>query len=225
MDDVYLSFKDTGREGSMATGHYLSDAARSLGVDLNCDCESGEPKKGCVRILKGSAFLSKPTDLEKEILSASERKGRQRLACQVKIERPGEIELAVLNVKEEDKQSEPEPTSESYKKEFAELPLDQKIKQLVELEAMALGDTLSYIMNSPYEAVGGVMSYLAGFGRKMEEEDRKSKVPDEHQEGSGEAGVNGNSADKENGGSGDKETTDSGSDSSNGSEGGKSEEE
>ena len=189
MDDVYLSFKDTGREGSMAAGHYLLDAAHQLGVRLECDCDSEEPKNTCaVRINKGSAFLSKATEHEKDRLSAADRKGRQRLSCQVQIERPGEIEISALHVEEEEKPEVKEP-DEAFKEQFSTMPLDEKIKHLVQLEAMALGDTVSYIMNSPYEAVGGVMSYLANFGRKMEEDERDSKVPEDHKAATGEAGA------------------------------------
>lgn len=189
MDDVYLSFKDTGREGAMAAGNYILDAAHQLGVKLECDCDSEEPKNTCaVRINKGSAFLSKPTELEKERLSVADRKGRQRLACQVLIERPGEIDVTVVAEPEAEKK-EVKETEEEFKEKFSTMPLDEKIKHLVQLEAIALSETVSYIMNSPYEAVGGVMTYLAGFGRQMDDADRDSKIPEDHKSANGEAGA------------------------------------
>ncbi len=192
MDDVYIMFQGTGREGSLATDTYLIDAAKQLGIDLQCDCSSPEPSNACaVKVMKGVALLSKPTKVEIEQLSASERKERQRLACQTKIERPGEIEVMTIKTDaadEKPKAEEQKARSKEYKKEFQEMPLDEKISSLVELEAIALGETLSYIINSPYEAFGKVMEAMAGLGRDLEDKDRESKVPEEHREKEGEPG-------------------------------------
>ena len=185
MKEVYIKFKGTGREGTVAAGAYLIDAARRLGVDLDCECKTEEPTNACaVKIFKGTTLLSKPTSEEIEQLGEAERKDKQRLACQTKLEKPGEIEVMVVKkeVEEEEVKDDPEARTEAFKKDFAELPLDKKIASLVEIEAMALSDAFSYVLNSPYEAVGKVVEVMSGFGRDMEEKERAEKVPEEHRE-------------------------------------------
>ena len=201
MNDVYVSFKDTGREGSMAVGNYLIDAAKQLGVDLDCDCKGEDPGNLCaVKVMKGGALLSKRTKFENEQLSSSERKDRQRLACNAKIEKPGEIELMVVKKKEDEapETEEKKDHTKEFTEEFKDLPLSKKFASLVELEAIALGETISYVINSPYEAAGKVMEAMAGFGRDLEEKDREAKVPDEHRpEGDEEAEAQGEAAAEE----------------------------
>ncbi|MEZ5305821.1 MAG: hypothetical protein R2684_01615 [Pyrinomonadaceae bacterium] len=180
MNEAYVVFTDTGREGFLPVGTYLIDAAGRLGVDIECHCnlpESEEANQCIVGIVKGSELLSPPTALEIEQLGIKGRNGEQRLACQSKIVEPGELEVMTEKKNEEAKEKS---TAEEFRKEFSEMPLGEKISSLVELEAMAMADTLSYIVGSPYEAVGKVMDVLAGFGRKMEDSDREAKVPEEH---------------------------------------------
>ncbi|NNE66874.1 MAG: 2Fe-2S iron-sulfur cluster binding domain-containing protein [Pyrinomonadaceae bacterium] len=186
MNDVYIKFKGTEREGTIPVGSYLSKAASRLGVDLGCECDDPESEEVCVvKVVKGTPLLSKPTAFEIEHLSARDRKDRHRLACQTRIEKPGEIELMTVNkeAKSDEKQKEKETDrTEEFKKEFRELPLGEKISSLVELEMMALGDTISYVLNSPYDAVGKVMDVMAGFGRDMEDREREAAKPKEHAE-------------------------------------------
>ncbi len=78
-----------------------------------------------------------------------------------------------------------EPTAEEkagqYKKEFTELPLEKKLASLVELEGIALGETISFIINSPYLVFGKVMDIMAEFGLKKEQESKKAARPKEHE--------------------------------------------
>lgn len=188
MNDVYIKFEGTDREGAVAVGTYLIDAARRLGVEIDCDCATEEPTSQCaVKVVKGVRLLSSPTKIETEHLSASERKDRQRLACQARLEKSGEIELMTVKKKaaeanapeEESKSSDKQ---EEFKDEFKEMPLKDKFASLMELELMALGETVSYVVNSPYDAMGKVMDVMAGFGRDLEDQDREAKVPEEHAE-------------------------------------------
>lgn len=184
MNEVYIEFEGTGREGSVAVGSYVLDAAKRLGVNLVCDCADEQPTNSCaVKVIDGKELLSETTKTEIEQLGASERKDRQRLACQTKIEKSGEIVL--MTVKKEEKSNtstEEKKGAEGYKKEFQEMPLEEKIASLVELEAIALGDTISFVMNSPYKAFGKVMDVMAGFGHQKEQRDKEAKVPEEHKQ-------------------------------------------
>lgn len=193
MSKVIINFENEKREGIVAVGTYLADAAKRLGIDLECDCnnEEVETKGSCaVTITKGKAFLSSPTKLELELLSSEARRNGERLACQTKIERSGEITIMSKEKKEseEDKKEVEEEKKEEFKKQFEELPLEKKIANLMELEAIALNETFSFVINSPYAAVGKVMDVLAGFGLKMEKEDKNAKRPDEHIEKEDDAG-------------------------------------
>ncbi|MDH3493466.1 MAG: (2Fe-2S)-binding protein [Acidobacteriota bacterium] len=182
MNEVYVKFEGTLREGPVAVGTYLIDAARRLGVELECDCGAEDQCAQCaVRILKGAELLSEPTSFENEHLSSADRKDRQRLACQAKLEKPGEMEvMTVKKEKKEDKKTEEKSGTSEFKDEFKKMPLEEKISSLVELELMALGDTVSYVVNSPYEAFGKVMDVMAGFGLDLEKKEREAKVPEEH---------------------------------------------
>lgn len=190
MNAVYIEFEGTGREGTVAVGSYVFDAAKRLGVNLECDCAEEEPSRACaVRVLKGEDLLSVLTKNESEQLGATERKDRQRLACQTRIEKPGE--LILMTVKKEEKRksdADEKNRSEEYKNEFQQLPLDEKIASLVELEAIALGETISFVINSPYKAFGKVMDLMAGFGLDKEQKDKEAKVPDEHKDAASKNG-------------------------------------
>ncbi len=183
--EVIINFESENREGIVAVGTYLIDAAKRLGINVECDChaEEVETTNSCaMKISKGNDLLSEPTQLEIEHLSSQARKNGERLACQAKINNPGEITVMSVKTKEsnEEKKTAEEETQEQFKKEFEELPLEKKIANLLELEAIALGETFSYVMNSPYAAVGKVMDVLAEFGLKMEKDDVKAKRPEEH---------------------------------------------
>ena len=62
------------------------------------------------------------------------------------------------------------------------MPLEKKIASLVELEAIALGETFSFVLNSPYKAVGKVVDVMAEFGFKLDKEDHEAKRPEDHKE-------------------------------------------
>lgn len=185
MSKVIIKFENEKAEGIVAVGTYLIDAAKRLGIKIDCDCfnEEVETKGSCaVKITNGKTLLSSPTKLETELLTATQRKNGERLACQTKIEKAGEVTIMTKEkkVSEEEKKDQQEATKEEFKKQFEELPLEKKIANLMELEAIALSETFSFVVNSPYAAVGKVFDVLAGFGLKMEKSDQDAKRPDEH---------------------------------------------
>jgi hypothetical protein len=50
----------------------------------------------------------------------------------------------------------------------------------MKLEAIALGDTFSFIVNSPYKIFEKVGDVMAGFGMKLENKEREARRPEEH---------------------------------------------
>lgn len=178
MNEVEIKFEREDQEGIVAVGTYLSDAARRMGIDLQGE-EFGEKEFFVVKITKGSDLLSAPTKTEIELLSDERRGQGDRFACQAKIEKAGEINIMTTEKKAEEKPKE-EQLREDYRKEFEELPLEKKISSLFELETIALGETLSFVINSPSMIVGKVMDVLAEFGLKMEDEAKKQTRPNEH---------------------------------------------
>jgi hypothetical protein len=60
------------------------------------------------------------------------------------------------------------------KEEFSALPLGQKLSSLLEMEVVALNESISYVVNSPGEAFGKVGDALTDFGNKIGDEFKKA---------------------------------------------------
>ncbi len=78
-------------------------------------------------------------------------------------------------------QTKVDEQNEKYKKDFAELPLEKKLAALAQLEAIALGETFSFIFNSPYMVFDKVMDVMAEFGLKKEHQEKRAARPTEHE--------------------------------------------
>jgi hypothetical protein len=176
--EVEIKFEREDRSGIVAIGTYLLDAAKRLGIELESE-EFGETDFFVVKVTSGSDLLSAPTKTELELLSAERRGQGERLANHAKIERLGEISVMTTEKKQEEKAAE-EEKKEEYRKEFEELPLEKKIASLLELEAIALSETFSFVINSPYKIIDMAMGVLAEFGLKMEDEAKNETRPEEH---------------------------------------------
>ncbi len=178
MNEVEIKFEREDRNGIVAVGTYLLDAARRLGIELESE-QFGETDFFVVKVTSGNELLSAPTKTEIELLSAERRGQGERFACHAKIERLGEISIMTTEKKQEEKPAE-EEKKEEYRKEFEELPLEKKIASLLELEAIALSETFSFVINSPYKIFDIAMGVLAEFGLKMEDEAKNETRPEEH---------------------------------------------
>jgi ferredoxin len=177
MEEVEVKFEREDLSGIVAVGSYLIDAAKRLGIKLEGDCANAESLHFCSMIIKSGADLLSPlTKAETEHFSKHGRRNNERLACQAKIEKPGEVVIMTEEKKEAPKADE---TNEQFVKEFTDLPLEKKIANLMKLEAIALGETFSYVINSPYTIVDKVMDVMAEFGFKKEEEAKKAARPEE----------------------------------------------
>ena len=90
---VEIRFEPDGPSGQVAEGTLITDAARRLGFQIT-DC--GECDGTCViRIVTGIALLSDLTDTERKQLSPERLASGDRLACQCKAERGGELVTSV----------------------------------------------------------------------------------------------------------------------------------
>jgi ferredoxin len=184
MAEVEIKFERENRDGVVAVGTYLFDSARRLGIEVEAECgRIGECDSCEMRITHGMEFLSEPTSAETKQLSARRRKNRERLSCQVKFEKAGEV-VVMTNKKKKEEMPKDKEKAEEYRKQFEEFPLEKKIASLVKLEAIALGETFSFVLNSPYAVFSKFMDVLAEFGLKMDADAKNATRPDEHKENS-----------------------------------------
>ena len=179
--EAELKFEKENINGIAVVGSYLIDAAKRLGIELTDDCgRLGLCDSCAVTVKSGAEFLSEPTKAELEVLSDERRKNGERLSCQAKIAKVGEI--SILTHEKKDERPEEQRKHEEFRKEFDGLPLGEKVSKLMELEAVTLNETFSYIMNAPYTIGGKVVEFLSDFGFQFEKEAKEAKKPEEHKE-------------------------------------------
>lgn len=179
--EAELKFEKENINGIAVVGSYLIDAAKRLGVEIHDDCgRLGLCDSCAVTVKSGAEFLSEPTKAELEQLSEDRRKQGDRLSCQAKI--AGEGEIVILTHEKKDLRADEERRHEEYRRDFDALPLEQKISRLMEFESAALGETLSFVLNSPYKIGGAVVDFLSNFGFKFEKEAKEAQKPEEHKE-------------------------------------------
>ena len=64
--------------------------------------------------------------------------------------------------------------NEPMQADFAAMPLEDKIKNLMKMEVVTLGETFSYVVKSGIEVVEKVGQTIEQFGTKVETEARKA---------------------------------------------------
>lgn len=186
MTEVELRLEREEREGIVAVGSYLIDALKRLGFRFEAECDPAADEHFCtVEITHGDERLSPLTRVEKEHFKHFPRLKNERLACQVKIDHAGEVAVMTKEKKEEEAKSE--DRGEEYRKKFAELPLEKQIADLVRLEVIALGETFSFIVNSPFKVFEKAMDIMAEFGLKLDDQAKAAKRPEEHAKSGDEA--------------------------------------
>lgn len=179
MEEVEVKFEREGRNGIVAIGSYLIDVAGRLGIRFEEVCDQAEGNHFCsVTITKGAEILSPLTSTETEHFSKDGRKNNERLACQAKIEKSGELVIMTEEKKEETK-SAPAEETDQYVKDFTDLPLEKKIAKLAKLEVIALGETISFVINSPFTIGEKVLDVMAEFGFKKEQKAKEATRPAE----------------------------------------------
>lgn len=176
---VEIKFEPDGRSGLVAEGTYLWDAAKRLGVQLPAECKGrGECDTCAVSVEQGMDLLSSLTDAEREHLSPERLAAGERLACQTKVERGGELVLRIVPATERAVTSD--EVVKDMRKEFQNLPLGRKFTTLVEFEAATMFQTLNAIIEVPFFLGGKVMDLMAWRGRALNERDRAARRPTEH---------------------------------------------
>ncbi len=180
--EAKLIFKCEGVEGIVPVGSYLADASKRLGIRFADRCEPTEKVHHCaIRVVEGEGLLSPPTAAEAEYFEFQSDNFANRLACQARIEEEGELVVMTTESEEKSKEAkESEDPGKEFAKTFADLPLEKKIAQLVNLEAITLGETISFVMNSPFMVFDKVMDVMAEFGMKKEEFQKEAAKPAEH---------------------------------------------
>lgn len=191
MKEVEVKFDREDLEGVVPAGTYIIDAAKRFGIFFDEPCDVSADSHFCSVVIKsGIDLLSPDTKAETEHFASRSRRTNERLACQVKIEKPGEVVVMTEEKKEKEKEKEKTKQAagsstdadrdEQYRKDFADMPLEKKIANLVQLESMALGETVSFIINSPFKVADKLMDVMAEFGFKKEEQERAAARPEEH---------------------------------------------
>jgi ferredoxin len=141
---VEIRFEPDGPSGLVAEGTLITDAARRLGFQIT-DC--GECDGTCaIRIVTGMALLSDLTDTERKQLSAERLASGDRLACQCKAERGGE--LVIRLVADYERARSAEQKTRDLRQEFSELPFDRKIATLMQLETVAVTEAFDKITDA-----------------------------------------------------------------------------
>jgi len=178
MSDVYIHFIREDLQGTVAVGSYLSDVLKRFGVRCAGECYSSGNIHDCeITITVGEELLSPVTRVETEHLGARGRRTNRRLACEARIVKPGEI-VIMTDEKQETPKSEA-PRKDKFQKEFEALPLEKKIASLLRMEAVTLGETVAYVVNSPMKVVEKVGDVIAEFGMKLEREAKQASRPNE----------------------------------------------
>jgi len=176
MAEAHIKFEREDIDGIIPVGSYIGDALRRFGIRGFDHCNADHD---CVvTIATGEDLISPSTALENEYFSSNARKPGDRLACHAKIVKAGDIVVMTKETQEEAKAEA--DRGEDYHKQFTEMPLEQKIAELMKLEAIALGETFSFVLNSPYLVFEKVGDVMAGFGMKLENRAREAQRPAEH---------------------------------------------
>src|SRR5262249_41272156 len=104
MADVEIKFERENLDGIGAAGEYLVDAMKRFGVWPEQACVIPEKVHFCaVQITGGADRLSKPTGEETAYFEEHGSEKNERLACQVVIEKAGEVTVMTKEKKEEAK--------------------------------------------------------------------------------------------------------------------------
>lgn len=146
---VSITFEPSGLSGVVAEGTYLIDAARRMGVALGqgCTIGKGECPSCLVSVKSGATLLSAPSAAELKQLDEEDLAQSQRLACQVKLEFPGDV--VVMASARKPGGALPRDTASEVRKEFGALPLSQKLSTLMQLEALTMSEAFDTAIEKP----------------------------------------------------------------------------
>jgi ferredoxin len=158
---VEITFEPAGLTGLVSEGSLLSDAARRMGLPMPL-CKGKGDCTCFVTIVKGASLLSTTTESELSILGIEGLDKQQRLACQVKIERGGEL-VVELHTEEQEKRRQELNNPATMRKKFGELGLNEKIATLIQLEAVTMHEAMNALVDKPLAL--GAKAFDKFFGR------------------------------------------------------------
>lgn len=166
---VSITFEPSGISGLVAEGTYLIDAAHRMGAPLGTGCTAGKGEcPACVISVKsGAALLSLPSVAEEKQLGVEQLDKNLRLACQVKIENPGEVVVMVARAQP---RSAPENSEAELKTKFGALPLNKKIATLVQLEAITMSEAFDSAIEKPLAYGAKTFDAIANRARARNEQ-------------------------------------------------------
>ena len=170
---------DEGRGGVVAEGTYLWDAAKRLGVRLPAECAGrGECDTCAVVVEEGATLLSGLTEAERVRLSPERLAAGERLACQAKVERGGDLVLRPVPTTERAETTD--EAARDLREEFRRMPLRKKFAALAGMEADMAYETLLRVADIPFALFGKGLDLLASRGRKLSQSEREVRRPAEH---------------------------------------------
>ncbi|HJU92688.1 MAG TPA: 2Fe-2S iron-sulfur cluster-binding protein [Pyrinomonadaceae bacterium] len=147
---VSITFEPSGISGLVAEGTYLIDAAHRMGAPLGAGCTAGKGEcPACVVSVKtGANLLSQPSAVEEKQLGADHVNQSLRLACQVKIENPGEI-VVMVAARPQVRPTNPADTEAELRTKFGTLPFGKKIATLAALEVITISEAFDSAIEKP----------------------------------------------------------------------------
>jgi ferredoxin len=177
--NVEWKLEDGRRGGIVAEGTYLWDAAKRLGVRLPAECEGrGECDTCAVVVEEGATLLSGLTEAERTRLSPERLAAGERLACQAKVERGGDLVMRPVPLTERAETTE--EAARDLRAEFRRMPLRKKLAALAGMEADVAYEALVLVADVPFAVFGKGLDLLASRGRKLSRAERQSQRPAEH---------------------------------------------
>lgn len=147
---VSITFEPSGLSGVVAEGTYLIDAARRMGVSLGegCTIAKSECPACLITVKSGAALLSAPSAAELKQLDVEDLAQSNRLACQVKLQFPGEV-VVMATARKPGSSGVPRDTASELRRDFGALPLRQKLATLVQLEAITMSEAFDSAIEKP----------------------------------------------------------------------------
>jgi len=147
---VSITFEPSGLSGVVAEGTYLIDAARRMGVSLGegCTIGKGDCPSCLVSVKSGATLLSEPSAAELKALNDEDLAQSHRLACQVKLQFPGEV-VIMASARKASSSGAPRDTASELRRDFGALPLREKLATLVQLEAITMSEALDSAIEKP----------------------------------------------------------------------------
>jgi ferredoxin len=174
MADAIVRFEREDREGAAPVGSYVIDVMKRFGIPFRDECSLAGNLHNCtVTVTSGAEHLSAADAAETEHLNVLERTEGVRLACEAQIISVGEVVIMTDEPKTEPKAEE---TGKKIVDDFQALPLEQKLAELLKMEAVTLGETLTFVVNSPYLVIEKIGDVLAEFGMKMDRQSKRAKA-------------------------------------------------